>query len=96
MPDLVHRLPEFRDLKLIFGWGGLYEMTPDHNGIIDRISDRLYIAAGFSGHGLMMAPATGKLMSELIRTGRFQTLDASVLSLSRFARNQPVLDESII
>jgi glycine/D-amino acid oxidase-like deaminating enzyme len=95
-PALVHRLPEFQDLKLVFGWGGLYEMTPDHNGIIDRISDRLYIAAGFSGHGLMTAAATGKLMSELIRTGQFQTLDASALSLSRFARNDLINDESMI
>ena len=71
-------------------------MTPDHNGIIDRISDRLYIAAGFSGHGLMMSAATGKLMSELIRTGRFQTLDASVLSLGRFARNELFVDEAMI
>src|SRR3989441_8710028 len=93
MPDLVRRLPEFRDLKLVFGWGGLYEMTPDHNGILDQISDRLYIAAGFSGHGLMMSAATGKLMSELIRTGRFETLDASALSLGRFARNELFLDE---
>ena len=96
MPDLVDRLPEFRDLKLIFGWGGLYEMTPDHNGIIDRISDRLYIAAGFSGHGLMMAASTGKLTSELVRTGRFETLDASCLSLSRFARNELFYDESML
>jgi FAD-dependent oxidoreductase domain-containing protein 1 len=96
MPDLVRRLPEFRDLKLVFGWGGLYEMTPDHNGIIDRISDRVYVAAGFSGHGLMMSAATGKLMSELIRTGRFQTVDASVLSLARFVRNELINDEAML
>jgi glycine/D-amino acid oxidase-like deaminating enzyme len=96
MPELVHRLPEFRDLKLVYGWGGLYEMTPDHNGIIDKVSDRLYVAAGFSGHGLMMSAATGKLMSELICTGRFETLDASVLSLKRFARNELFWDESMI
>jgi sarcosine oxidase subunit beta len=95
-PELVHRLPEFGDLKLVFGWGGLYEMTPDHNGIIDRISDRLYIAAGFSGHGLMMSAATGKLMSELIQTGQFQTLDASALSLSRFSSGSLIHDESMI
>src|SRR5436853_2090482 len=81
MPALVQRLPEFRDLNLIFVLGGLYEMTPDHNGIVDKIPnlEGLYIAAGFSGHGLMMSAATGKLMSELIRTNGFQTIDASVL-----------------
>jgi FAD-dependent oxidoreductase domain-containing protein 1 len=98
MPALVQRLPEFRGLSLIFGWGGLYEMTPDHNGIIDKIPGftGLYIAAGFSGHGLMMSAATGKLMSELIRTNGFETVDASVLSLSRFARNELFRDEAMI
>lgn len=98
LPDLVRRLPEFRDLKLVFGWGGLYEMTPDHNGIIDKHPemDWLYIAAGFSGHGLMMSPATGKLMSELIRLGRFETIDAAPLSFSRFRRNELFWDEAMI
>ena len=98
MPAIVRRLPEFSDLKLIFGWGGLYEMTPDHNGIIDAIpaTDGLFIAAGFSCHGLMMSAATGKLMSELLRTGKFQTADASVLSFSRFARNELFWDEAMI
>jgi sarcosine oxidase subunit beta len=96
MPVLVKRVPEFRDLKLTFGWGGLYEMTPDHNGIIDRLNERLYIAAGFSGHGLMMAAATGKLMSELIQTGRFQTLDASILSNARFAGNEWINDGAML
>lgn len=97
-PALVRRLPEFRDLKLIFGWGGLYEMTPDHNGIIDKHPEieGLYVATGFSGHGLMMSPATGKLMSELIRTGRFETIDASPLSFTRFARSELFWDESMI
>jgi FAD-dependent oxidoreductase domain-containing protein 1 len=98
LPALVRRLPEFRDVKLIFGWGGLYEMTKDHNGIIDKHPDieGLYIAAGFSGHGLMMSPATGKLMSELIRTGRFETIDASPLSFTRFGRNELFWDEAMI
>jgi glycine/D-amino acid oxidase-like deaminating enzyme len=95
-PDLVRRLPEFREVKLVFGWGGLYEMTPDHNGIIDEIAEGVYVAAGFSGHGLMMSPATGKLVSELIRTGRFQTVDASPLTFSRFAHNQLFFDEAMI
>ena len=44
----------------------------------------------------MMSPATGKLMSELIRTGKFQTVDASPLSFSRFDRNQLFFDEAMI
>jgi glycine/D-amino acid oxidase-like deaminating enzyme len=73
-------------------------MTEDHNGIIDKHPEieGVYVAAGFSGHGLMMSPATGKLMSELVRTGRFETLDASALSFTRFARNELFWDEAMI
>jgi FAD-dependent oxidoreductase domain-containing protein 1 len=98
MPDLIRRLPEFAGLKLVFASGGLYEMTPDQNGIIDRhpsISG-LYFACGFSGHGLMTSPATGKVMSELIRLGRFETIDASPYSYTRFERNEPFFDEATI
>src|SRR5207247_1906317 len=65
MPPIVHRLPEFRDLKLVFGWGGLYEMTPEHNGIIDRIPDieGLYVAAGLSRDCLVVSSATVKFLS---------------------------------
>jgi glycine/D-amino acid oxidase-like deaminating enzyme len=33
------------------------------------------MAVGFSGHGAMLAPATGKALSELIRLGGTTTLD---------------------
>jgi hypothetical protein len=36
------------------------------------------------------------LMSELIRTGSFETLDASSLSYGRFARNQLLIDEAML
>jgi len=35
-------------------------------------------------------------MSELIRTNKFETIDASVLSFSRFARNELFWDEAMI
>ena len=55
-----------------------------------------FMANGFSGHGLMMAPATGKVMSELIRTGRAETVDVSDLSIERFARGELFWDEAMI
>ena len=97
-PDLVRRVPAFRDVQLVEGWAGLYEMTPDHNPMIGE-HPRLkgfFMANGFSGHGLMMAPATGKVVSELIRTGRAETVDVSNLSIDRFARGQLFWDEAMI
>ena len=97
-PDLVRRVPAFRDARLVEGWAGLYEMTPDHNPMIGEHPDLrgFFMANGFSGHGLMMAPATGKVLSELIRTGRADTVDVSELSIARFARGELFWDEAMI
>lgn len=97
-PDLVRRVPSFRDVRLVEGWAGLYEMTPDHNPMIGEHPQLkgFFMANGFSGHGLMMAPATGKVVSELIRTGRAETVDVSDLSIDRFARGELFWDEAMI
>lgn len=52
--------------ELVDTWEGRYAMTPDEAPIIERSCPGLYTAAGFSGHGLMMAPATGQLIAELV------------------------------
>jgi len=85
-------------VRLIEGWAGLYEMTPDHNPLLgeDAETRGLFVAAGFSGHGLMMSPATGKVMSELIRLGRSETVDVSPLAPDRFARGAPYHDGALI
>ena len=97
-PDVVRRVPAFRDVRLVEGWAGLYEMTPDHNPMIGEHPGLrgFFTANGFSGHGLMMAPATGKVLSELIRLGRAETIDVSDLSIERFARGALFWDEAMI
>src|SRR5437763_2946354 len=67
-------------------WAGLYEMTPDHHAIIGPAPDvrGLYFANGFSGHGVMHSPATGRVMSELILEGQASLLDVTPLSAERF------------
>jgi FAD-dependent oxidoreductase domain-containing protein 1 len=97
-PDLVRRVPAFRDVRGVYGWTGLYEMTPDHNPMIGEHPrlEGFFMANGFSGHGLMMAPATGKVLSELIRTGRADTVDVSDLSIERFERGELFWDEAMI
>jgi FAD-dependent oxidoreductase domain-containing protein 1 len=97
-PDLVRRVPAFRDVSGVYGWSGLYEMTPDHNPMIGEHPELagFFMANGFSGHGLMMAPATGKVVSELIRTGRADTVDVSDLSIERFRRGELFWDEAMI
>jgi len=98
LPALVRRLPAFRELTAVAGWGGLYEMTPDHNPVLgEHPSLRGFVfASGFSGHGLMMAPATGKIVSELIRTGTSSTFDISIFAPDRFDRGALIHDAATI
>jgi glycine/D-amino acid oxidase-like deaminating enzyme len=98
LPALVRRVPAFRDLKDVDGWAGLYEMTPDHNPVLGAhpAVDGLIFASGFSGHGLMMSPATGKIVSELVRTGRSTTFDISIFAPDRFERGALVHDAATI
>jgi glycine/D-amino acid oxidase-like deaminating enzyme len=97
-PALVRRLPSFRALRDIEGWAGLYEMTPDHNPVIGEHGAvrGLIFASGFSGHGLMMSPATGTIVSEIVRTGKSTTFDVSIFAPDRFERGALVHDAATI
>lgn len=97
-PALVQRVPAMASVTLVDGWAGLYAMTPDHNPLLGEhpAAPGFYLANGFSGHGLMIAPAVGKVLSELIRTGRADTVDVSCFDPARFDRNEPVHDDAMI
>jgi sarcosine oxidase subunit beta len=86
----VHRAPALLEARLMRGYAGLYEMTPDQTGIVSGVpgTDGLYVIAGFSGHGFMHGPIAGQLMAELISSGRAKTMDIRPLDLARFARGE--------
>jgi sarcosine oxidase subunit beta len=68
-------------------WAGLYEVTPDHQPILGRHPelDGYVDANGFSGHGIMHAPAVGQLIAEEILDDRAHALDIDELRVARFA-----------
>ncbi len=86
-----HRAPFLYEAKVVSDKcrAGLYENTPDHHAILGGCDVRgLYFANGFSGHGVMHSPATGKALSEIILDGKASFLDVSCLSLDRFAKGE--------
>jgi glycine/D-amino acid oxidase-like deaminating enzyme len=97
-PALVKRLPALRDVSHVTGWAGLYEMTPDHNPVLGEHPSLagFIFANGFSGHGLMMSPATARIVSEWIRLGRSATFDVRIFAPDRFERGAPVHDAATI
>jgi sarcosine oxidase subunit beta len=78
-------------------WAGLYEMTPDHHAIIGSAPnvEGLYFANGFSGHGVMHSPASGRITADLVLSGHSELIDASQLSVDRFAEGR-LLEETAV
>jgi sarcosine oxidase subunit beta len=55
----------------------------------------LYFVNGFSGHGVMHSPASGRIAAELILHGHSDLIDASQLSVERFAQGK-LLEETAV
>ena len=86
---MAARAPAVLDMGIASGWAGLYEVTPDHNGLIgeDAGVSRFLYATGFSGHGFLQAPAVGEVIRDLV-LGETPFVDVSPLSVDRFAADQ--------
>lgn len=99
-PALAHRFPALDRLRLRSTWAGLYQRnTLDRNAIVGNwpgTLDNLYVACGFSGHGMMHAPGIGRGLAELILHGRYRTLDLSRLGYERVVEGRPYAERGII
>jgi len=101
LPTLVeralYRLPILERAKVKTGWAGFYEDTPDKHPIIGAVPGLagFLCAAGFSGHGIMHAPAAGEAIAELIVDGR-TSLDVTPLAYDRFRRGDLIKEHNVI
>ncbi|MDX5400794.1 MAG: FAD-binding oxidoreductase [Rhodobacterales bacterium] len=97
-PALAARIPAMEELRLDRAWAGHYEVNAlDHNGVVgahDEIAN-LVLCTGFSGHGVMHAPAAGRGVAETILSGGFVSLDLTPLGYHRIRSGTP-LRESIV
>lgn len=93
----IHRAPILEQAGFMDGWGGLYAVTPDDNPILGPLPELegFICAGGFSGHGFMLAPATGRAIAELILEGQ-STVDISALSINRLREGREFREERVI
>jgi len=97
-PELAEFVPAFDRLKLVRGWAGLYAVnTLDGNAILGQWPELkgLYLANGFSGHGLQQGPAVGRYLSELILEKPL-SLDLSVFSPQRILENRALSENGLV
>ena len=85
---ILELLPQLEFVSFPVLAPGTYDVTPDHQAILGAVpgADCVWIAAGFSGHGFMMAPAVGRSLAAAIAGERDDYLRA--FSLERFARGE--------
>lgn len=96
-PQLVRRMPHYANATLRNSWAGLYELTPDHNPVLGESAalKGLLFANGFSGHGLMLAPAIGAVIASLVDSGEWR-FGAEIFEVDRFSRNVFIRDEATL
>jgi sarcosine oxidase subunit beta len=96
----AQRVPCFEDLQVnpARGWAGLYEMTPDHHAVLGPATEvpGFFLANGFSGHGVMHSPATGKILADLILNGTSSLIDTRALSVERFAKGRLIEETAVL
>jgi len=96
--ELAEFVPAFDTLKLIRGWAGLYAVNRmDSNAVLGEWPEikGLFLANGFSGHGLQQAPAVGRYLSEVI-LGKDPVLDLSIFSPRRILENKPLAEKGLV
>jgi sarcosine oxidase subunit beta len=93
----IARMPLLERASRAAHWAGLYEVTPDSHPIYGATPvEGFLLCAGFSGHGFMHGPVSGKLMSELILDGSFSTVDVSALDLARFEQGRLIKEYNVV
>lgn len=95
---LIYHAPVLRDVKVVRQWAGLYAVTPDAQPILGALEpyENFICAVGFSGHGFMLAPATGRIISDLIVHGKTDLVDVEEMSIRRFRDGQITKEKSVV
>tara|TARA_B100001750_G_C15476612_1_gene582850 strand:+ start:108 stop:1304 length:1197 start_codon:yes stop_codon:yes gene_type:complete len=87
--EAVRVVPCLNKVDFTQVWTGLRPCTPDERPVIDRhpLFKNVFLAAGHYKTGILLAPVTGKVISELVLDGK-TSHDISDLQLTRFQNDR--------
>ncbi len=86
LANAAHLVPGVKDLNIIRTMSGLRPYTPDSKPLIGYVDGvpGFFMAAGHEGDGISLAPATGKLVADLIVDGTTDVPAAASFDANRF------------
>jgi sarcosine oxidase subunit beta len=95
MDRAIEILPQLAGAMVIRSWTGIDGGMPDALPVMgpSRTTPGLFHAFGFSGHGFMLGPAVGAVLSELVLDGRSET-PLEGFDIGRFARQDAPTDDT--
>ncbi|RLG77249.1 MAG: FAD-binding oxidoreductase [Thermoprotei archaeon] len=90
--------PWIKRIRVLRYWIGYYVTSPDHHPIYGPVDEyeNIYLACGYSGHGYMLAPVTGKIITEWLLDGRPSIPQAERLTLRRFKEGRLIEEFAIV
>ncbi len=88
-------LPRLQYVSLPVVVEGVYDTTPDNQPLVAEIDADLWVSAGYSGHGFMLAPAISRRLAAAIGGEPIDDL-LSAFALTRFSDPQLVYETAVV
>jgi len=75
---LLQVFPQLENVSIDYAWGGTLAITRSRLPCVQQLSQRVYSAAGYSGHGVALAVMSGRATSEALNgdSSRFELLQS--------------------
>lgn len=84
---VAQRMPVYARESEVGSQAAWYTLTPDSQAVIGALPDveGLFVATGFSGHGLKLAPSVAEGVAQMVNGEVVSAFDPELFSPSRFA-----------
>ncbi|NPA97070.1 MAG: FAD-binding oxidoreductase [Crenarchaeota archaeon] len=98
LKPIAELLPFLRAVRVLRYWIGYYVTTPDNHPVYGPVKSysNLFLATGFSGHGYMMGPVTGKVIASWVLRGKPCIEHAARLTLERFEKGALIKELAVV
>jgi glycine/D-amino acid oxidase-like deaminating enzyme len=85
------------NLPILAAWTGIMGYTQDHSPFVGSMRDGLWVAAGYTGHGMPNAPGCGRhlarLLSEALEGGNWRDVEKRAVKADTFPQAYVLSEE---